>query len=246
MTLFPTLTPLRPPPGIDYRCGDVRDVLASLPDASINLCFFDPPWEYDQRVGGNGPHVSEHYACLPMATILEHLALVRPKMRPGGRCVLWTTHSQEPELSLHLTRGDDGKAHLAGWRYVSGGAWAKVDVDDAPGGRGAPGIGYHCLSSEAEPWWLLLADGPHDRANVAGCRVIPRHRGRGESHSAKPIEYQREMIRGWCPPDGLVFDAYAGLGSVAAACKLEARAYLGAELDPERWAEGCRLIARAE
>lgn len=246
MTLFPALTPLRPPPGIDLRRADVRDVLASLPDDSIDLCFFDPPWEYDQRVGGNGPHVSEHYACLPTATILEHMALARAKMRRGGRCVLWTTHSQEPRLSLHLVRGPDDDAYLAGWRYVTGGSWAKVGADDADGGRGAPGIGYHALSSEAEPWWLLLADGPHSRANVAGCRVIPRHRGRGEQHSAKPIEYQREMIRGWCPPGGLVFDAYAGMATVACAAKLEGVAYLGCEIDEKRWADGCRLVARAE
>ena len=246
MTLFPNLRSLPAPEGIDLRCADVADVIASLPNDSIDLAFFDPPWEYDQRVGGNGPAVSEHYACLPTATILDHLRLVRAKMRRGGRCVLWTTHSQEPELSLNLTRDADGKADLAGWRYVTGGAWAKVGENDADGGRGAPGVGYHCLSSEAEPWWLLLADGPHSRANVAGCRVIPRHRGRGEQHSAKPIEYQREMIRGWCPAGGVVFDAYAGMGTVASACKLENRRYLGAEIDPTRHATALTLIARAE
>lgn len=244
VTLFPSLAPMPVPASIDLRCGDVRDVIASLPADSIDVAFFDPPWEYDQRVGGNGPHVSEHYACLPMATILDHLGLVRAKMRRGGRCVLWTTHSQEPELSLNLERADDG-AMLAGWRYVTGGAWAKVGEEGAACGRGAPGIGYHCLSSEAEPWWLLLADGPHGRANVAGCRVIPRHRGRGEMHSAKPIEYQREMIRGFCPPDGLVFDAYAGLGSVAVAALAEGRNYVGAEIDPGRWADARRNVARA-
>lgn len=241
--LFPHLRPPSAPESIDLRCADVRAVLDSLPPESIDLAFFDPPWEYDQRVGGAGPAVAEHYACLPTATILDHMRLARTKMRRGGRCVLWTTHSQEPALSLHLERHDSG-AMLAGWRYVTGGVWAKVGEDDADGGRGAPGIGYHCLSSEAEPWWLLLADGPHHRANVAGCRVIPRHRGRGEVHSAKPIEYQREMIRGWCPPDGVVFDAYAGSGTVGAACKLEGRRYIGAEIDADRHAMALTLLSR--
>ncbi len=247
LPLFPALAPLRPPPSIDLRCADVADVLDSLPADSIDLAFVDPPWMYDQRVGGAGPAVSEHYDCLPMTKIITHLAMLRQKMRRGGRCVLWTTHSQEPALSLFLTGRSDGAAFLGGFRYVSGGVWVKVGEDDAPGGRGAPGIGYHCLSSEAEPWWLLLADGPHDRASVAGARVIQRHRGRGEGHSAKPIEYQREMIAKWCPVDGMVFDMYAGLGSVAAACKLEGRAYIGAyigaEIDPERHAEALRLAA---
>jgi hypothetical protein len=244
--LFPSLAPLRPPASIDLRCADTADVIATLAPDSVDLVFIDPPWEYAQSISGSGVGASDHYICLPMSTILAHLAAIRTKMRKGGRCVLWTTHSQEPELSLHLTRGDDDKAYLAGWRYVSGGSWAKVGEDESRGGRGAPGIGYHCLSSEAEPWWLLLGDGPHDRANVAGCRVIPRHRGRGEQHSAKPLEYQREMVRGWCPPGGLVYDVYAGLGSVAAACKLEGRNYIGAEIDPERHAEAMRLAAVAE
>lgn len=240
--LFPSLSPVAAPPGIDLRCADIADVLASLPPDSVDLVFSDPPWEYDQRVGGNGPHVSEHYDCLPTRAILAHLELARAKMRKGGRSVLWTTHSQEPALSLHLTRGKDDKAMLAGWAYVTGGVWAKVGPDDNEHGRGAPGIGYHCLSSEAEPWWLLLADGPHARSNVAGCRVIPRHRGRGEMHSAKPIEYQREMIRGFCPPGGLVLDLYAGLGSVAAACALEGRRYVGAEIDPERHGRALTML----
>jgi DNA modification methylase len=53
------------------------------------------------------------------------------------------------------------------------------------------------------------------------------------------------MVRGWCPEDGRVLDLYAGLGSVARACALEGRAYVGAEIDPERHARALERLAMA-
>lgn len=242
LRLFADPTP-RPVEGIDLRLAPCEDVIASLPPESVDLVVADPPWEYDQRVGGNGPHVSEHYDCLPTDVIVGHLAAARGVVRPGGRCVLWTTHSQLPGLS-RFVRHDDAGAWLAGWRWVTGGTWAKVCPDDAAGGRGAPGIGYHALSSESEVWILLLGPGPHARAPVPGCWVQPRHRGRGEEHSEKPIPYQRQMVRHYAS-EGLVLDIYAGLGSVARACALEGRRYVGAEIDPERHAKALGLLAHA-
>ncbi len=233
-------------PGIDLRCCDVAEILDSIEDGSIDLLFSDPPWVYGQKVGGNGPKVDEHYACLSNDEIGKHMLTARRKMKPGGRCVLWTTHSQLPALAAAVRQDDTGAAMLWGWRWATGGTWAKVRDDDAIGGRGAPGIGYHCLSSESEIWLMLLADGPHYRANVAGCRVIPRHRGRGESHSEKPISYQQEMISKWVDPGGIVLDLYAGMGTVARACLATGRRYIGAEIDPvrhekamaKRWRQG--------
>ena len=44
----------------------------------------------------------------------------------------------------------------------------------------------------------------------------------------------RGWLRRWTDPGDLVLDLYAGLGSVAVACALEGRRYIGAEIDPER------------
>jgi hypothetical protein len=231
LDMFPDLKAPDPPAGIDLRCCDVAEVLAEVTGATLVVA--DPPWVYGQRISGSGKGADDHYECLAMADILGHLRLALACCGPSARCVVWTTHSQMPEFLSHAVRADDVTT-LGGWRWVTGGTWAKVGADGAKGGRGAPGIGYHALSSESEPWLLLAGPGPHRRANVSGCRVIPRHRGRGEEHSEKPVEYQREMIRGWTEPGDLVLDLYAGLGSVARACKAEGRRYIGAEIDPAR------------
>lgn len=118
---------------------------------------------------------------------------------------------------------------------MTGGAWLKLQ---------SQGVGYHWLG-RTEPVLVFVKRGAavyrdtnHDLGNG---HASPR-----EEHSRKPLEWLRGMVRRWTPPEGLVLDLWAGLAPMAAACKLEGRAYVGAEIDPERWATGCTLIARAE
>jgi len=48
---------------------------------------------------------------------------------------------------------------------------------------------------------------------------------------------QRAMLRQWTQPGDLVLDLYAGMAPLARACRDEGRAYLGAEIDRDRWGE---------
>jgi hypothetical protein len=120
---------------------------------------------------------------------------------------------------------------------VTGGAWCKSGEGD----EGHYGQGYHWAG--CSELVLVYASGAYvERAEpIRNAWVEPPG-----VHSRKPVEWQRQMVRRWCPPGGLVLDPFAGLGSVAEAVLLagEGRRYLGTEIDPERHAAALALLAQ--
>lgn len=225
MTLFPALTPLRPPPGIDYRCGDIRDTLTVRGAALVHA---DPPWGYSENPGGANPDAAGIYSSMSDAEIAALLDAAYDCAAPGARLVCWATW---PKLTEFLSAGGAGPR----WEYVTGGAWLK---------ERQVGVGYH-WRGQTEPVLVFVKRGAsvyldRDHLLLNGYASVP------EEHSRKPLPWLRTMLRAWTPPDGLVLDLWAGLAPMASACKLEGRAYVGAEIDRERWETGCRLVARAE
>ena len=185
------------------------------PETVPDVVVADPPWSYHHDAPAGVP--ADHYACLSTEEIARHA-----RDAPGRLLVLWCTWPLLPEW----TRQDVGS-----WRWVSGGAWIKPE-DYGPG---------YWWSGCSEPVLICVRDGAHnDRRELRNAHV--EHRG---EHSAKPVEWQAQMLRRWCPPGGLVLDLYAGLGSVARAVLRagEGRRYLGAEIDPERHARAMSAIA---
>lgn len=233
--------PSPPTPGAWCRLirGDVTEAIEAAREAGgADLVIADPPWSYDGNVA-DSPKASNHYDCLPMGAILDHLRMARMVARPGSRLALWCTWAMLPEFA-----GTGGRSP-GGWRWISGGAWGKLTPeDDQTEGRGMvgrPGIGYHLRSSDCEPLLVLLGPGPHARADVPGWWVEAT-----SAHSAKPVEWQARMVSAWCPPGGVVLDLYAGLGSVARAVARagEGRRYIGAEIDEQRHAWALSLLAQ--
>lgn len=227
----------------DLRCCDVAVLLADLAAKGerVDLVVADPPWAYN--VSGSGA-ADDHYECLPLGAIREHMESARSLAAPGSRCLLWTTWAFLPAVTGWAVRyaGSD-RVDLGGWRWVSGGSWCKSDAPDEDGDRqGPPGMGYHLRSSQSEPFLVLAGPGPHARADVPGAWV----EASDGYHSSKPIAWQTYAVRGWCPPGGLVLDLYAGLGSVARAVGRAGggRRYCGAEVDADRHAGALALLAQ--
>lgn len=67
---------------------------------------------------------------------------------------------------------------------------------------------------------------------------------RGGLHpTEKPVGLLEVLIRTSCPPGGLVGDFFAGSASVADACALTGRNYVGAEIDPVMTEKARRRLA---
>jgi hypothetical protein len=236
-TLFVAPQPPAPPSWCDLRLGDIGAGLEDLARAGerFDVVFADPPWKYDDRASASSA-ASDEYSCLDLHQISAHLAGAFSLANRGARLALWMTWAQLPDF----VAADD----FGGWTWVTGGMWAKADpaVDDQR--SGALGMGYHMRTSQSELLLVCKGRGPHARADVTGCWIAP---GSGR-HSEKPVGWQRDMIREWCPPGGHVLDLYAGLGSVARAVREAGggRTYVGYEIDPERHASALSLLAMTQ
>ena len=233
MSQLALLAPPKPPSplarGIDLRCCDTLDLMASLPDGSIDLTIADPPWLYDDQPHDQATMARDHYDCLPIATIAEH---VNAAARLSKRLALWTT-GPFVQPWLDATRGGP-------WGpLISMGAWHKSGLTNDQ----HVGIGYHWTGC-MEPVLLYVKKGaPIDRHQFLR-NAWSEPPG---AHSRKPVAWMVQWLRRWVPPGGAVLDVYAGLGSVAEAVLLagDGRQYVGAEIDPERHAAALALLAQA-
>lgn len=204
------------PDSIDLRRCGVDDLLPEVRGA--NLVHADPPWVYDNSsVQGNA---EDAYGLLSMDDISRHLSYAHDCADQDAYLLVWCTF---PNLSKWMTQSLDG------WRYITGGAWGKI---------GRLGVGFHWRGDSEIV--LVYAKGkprPFDRA-VSNLHISER-----TEHSEKPVEFLRSMARAFCPPDGLVLELYAGLGSMARACRAENRRYIGCEIDVERHRRALGFLA---
>lgn len=221
-------------PLVDLRCGPNLDV--DWPESDLDV--LDPPWSYVQRIGAT--RASNHYACLPTPEIVQQCARMR-----GARVATWTTAPKQFEW-------------WEAWplAYSGGAVWVKSGPSD---------LDQESLWGDAPPPGEVMDAGHYGPGfHFAGCwepvqvsarrpaytdRSVPMRSVWVEApneHSEKPVRWMAQWIRRWVPPDGLVCDPYAGLGTVACAVVLagEGRRYLGTELDPERHAKALENIQR--
>ena len=217
MSLFPAMLPRTGnlPPGIDLRCCDVADLLREVRNA--RLVIADPPWQYSEGAAGKGaaqPELNGIFKCVTDAMIVAHLDATYDCAGLNARLAVWYTFPKDAEWS------EAGNAGKRWGKRVSGGAWIKTMQ---------VGVGYHWRGA-VEPV-ALFTKGATGRPTSL---LLNGHAEPPQEHSAKPIAWMRQWIRAWTEPGDLVFDVYTGLGSVAVACALEGRRYVGAEIDPER------------
>lgn len=231
MSALPLFAALPRPPdlrerGIDLRCCDTAEMLASLPDGCADLVIEDPPWDYVQATGAT--RADNHYTCMRVPRLAE-IASMSARLSPLK--ILWCTWPLMGEWTA---------ARTAWGPIVTGGTWTKSEPDNS----GHFGQGYW-WSGCSEPF-LLYKSGirkPHRDLSVPIRNAWTEAPG---LHSRKPVALQADWIRRFVPPGGLVVDVYAGLASVAEAVLLagEGRRYVGAEIDPERHAAALSLLAQ--
>lgn len=199
---------------IDLRCGDVLDMLRSLPTGCAPLVMADPPWAYDNS-GVRGA-ASNHYDGLSVWDIAQHMISAARVASEHAYMGVWCTF---PKLQEWLWESYPLLAS-AGWLYVTGGAWGKTN---------GMGPGHH-FRGDAEVLLLYKKGAPKPLLNTSNLWLAPRI-----GHSEKPQHALRSLVATFCPPGGVVVDLYAGASaSLALACRALGRGYVGAELSPER------------
>lgn len=205
-----------PPRGL--RLADAYTVARETPGA--RLVHADPPWQYRNSgtSGGFNGAAGGVYECATPATIVRDLNAAFDSAAPDAYLLLWITW---PILVEEITKAP-GILRSVAWRAVSGGSIHKDT---------GIGIGFH-WRGDSEPL-LLLTKGKPKPITKGGRNAYQGARAR---HSEKPEPYLRALLEAFTAPGDLVLDLYAGLAPMRRAALAAGRAYVGAEIDPERHA----------
>lgn len=227
--------------------GDCREVLPTLPPATVDLVLADPPYGetalgWDRRVDG-------------------WLQPLKRVLRPTGS--LWCFGS----LRFLMDRASDFK----GWRQAQDVVWEKHNGSgfDRDRFRRVHELVVQLYPAEI-PWSRIyrlpqkVVGDPRPSARIRS-RKGPRHRGvvglsdydytterlmrsvlrvpschgRATHPTQKPEALLLPLIKYSCPPGGVVLDPFCGSGSTGLAAQMAGMDFIGIEIDPE-WAAVAR------
>ena len=226
----------------EIRQGDCRDVLRTLPAASVDVCVADPPYgetaiDWDRHVDGWVPEV-------------------RRVLKPSGS--LWCFGS----LRFFMERAGD----FAGWKLAQDVVWEKHNGSgfDADRFKRVHELVVQFYPAD-RPWsgvWRAAQKVPGEARPTASIKArveVLEHRGKIGAHqyeygpdrlmrsvipvrachgravhpTQKPEGILRPLVAYSCPGGGVVLDPFAGSGSTGLAAHLVGANFIGIELRQE-------------
>lgn len=229
-------------PGITLYLGDGRE-LAGL---DADLLVTDPPYgetslSWDSWPDGwpalmaeRHPGLTQMWCFGSTRMFLTHrdefagwrLAQDLVWSKPRGRGVMNDRFNRSHELVLHWYRGPWGDLPLTAPRVPKTVPWTvratrRGNVDDGTKVRPMAGGAY--VDDGTRLMLSVIAGDPGDARTT-------------HHPTQKPLAVLEPIIKYSCPPDGLVFDPFAGSGSTLVAAKHLGRRAVGVEID-ERYCE---------
>lgn len=227
--------------------GDALDVMASMPDASIDAVITDPPYcsgsvSEASRAGAKGQglrseniarfgwFVGDNMGTAGLVFLLRSVAFESIRLLKGsGSMLVFCDWRMVPNLAPAI----EG----AGLRYQNMVVWDKGHMGMGQGFRAQHEIVLHYTAGSPKY---------HDlgTANVlkAG-RVSVDER---EHQTQKPIDLMEKLVRVVSPPDGIVLDPFMGSAATGCAAIKAGRRFVGIERDPEHFETACRRIAEVQ
>ena len=258
---------------IDLRLGDCLDVLATLPDNSVDAVITSPPYAMQRRAHYGGVEEADY----PAWTV-AWMAEVRRVLVPMGSVLInIREHIRDGEMAAYVLHTRLA-LRAAGWIECDELIWVKP---------AAPPVGHP--NRPRRSWERILWFSPSRRCHVypkangkhsnhIGLHNSPNHSG-GTRHpklfgpsigygtgisrctdvvtmdgnrqvqthpAAYPVPLAAWMLRLVTPPGGTVLDPFMGSGTTGVACLLEGRSFIGIERDPAYFAICERRLADAQ
>ena len=151
---------------------------------------------------------------------------------PYGKIAAFVDWRQLPSMSDAL--------QSSGWIWRGIAAWNKGE-----GSRATPG-GFRA-QCEFVVWGTVGPLPPPEPGVIVrpGCFFFPVQQADKFHQTGKPTPLMRELVK-VCPPDGLIFDGFAGSGTTAVAAILEGRRVIAVERSEDYYRvalERCRAAA---
>ena len=227
--------------------GDCLQVMASLPDASIDAVITDPPYcsgsvseasrsaakgqgLRSENLNRFGWFVGDNMGTAGLVFLLRAVAFESIRLlRGSGSLLVFCDWRMVPNLAPAI--------ESAGLRYQNMVIWDKGSMGLGAGFRAQHEVILHFTAGSPEY---------HDKglSNVLKCPRI----GQGREHQTqKPVNLMEQLIRVVCPPGGIVLDPFGGSGTTGVAAKNLGRDAICIERDAKyveianrRIVEGCQ------
>lgn len=226
--------------------GDCLEVLATLPDNSVDMCFADPPFNLEKKYSSyNDQRLPDEYLEWCEKWLRELFRVTKPT---GSIFV----HNIPRWLTYYSAILND----FANFRH-----WISWDAMSNPLGKTLLPAHYGILFYTKQPNGFKYYDvrAPHKRCRVCNSylkdyggkkdQMHPfgtllsdvwtdihriRHNARRDEHPCQlPIPLLERLVLMITDPGDVVLDPFLGTGTTAIAAKALGRHYIGIELDPE-------------
>lgn len=218
---------VRRPEPVDLRCGDCFELLAGIPDESIDLILTDIPYGISRkanfdtmkdRTGRNGLD----FGAWDYGFDESRVAAFVPKLKAGGSIIVFHAFEQYDAVRKSLSALET-KDKLV---------WQKTNP--MPRNRNRRYIGnIEMLSWYVKPgrsWTFNRQSAAYDGSVIS----YPSESGGAFKRyhpCQKNVKMLEELIRRHTNPGDVVFDPFMGSGSTGVACAKTGRCFIGIELD---------------
>jgi hypothetical protein len=234
-----------------FMLGDSCERLAEIPDESIGLSVYSPPFASlftyspsDRDLGNStdSDEFMEHYRFV----LAELLRVTIPGRISAVHCQQVTTQkAKDGVVGMTDFRGDLIRAHVdAGWISRSRPALADYVLMFRKPGDNPVAIDNDVSNDTWIEWARPVWYGIRESATLNAAA------GRSEADERHICPLQLPLIercvRLWSNKGDTVLSPFGGIGSEGFVSIQQGRKYIGCELKPSYWATGCENLQRAE
>lgn len=226
-----TPPPENPADVAEWHCGDWRDHVATLPDASVRLVLTDPPYGMAYRSGHRQDRhdriADDNSPGAAAEALREFLDAVRPKLIPDAHVHVFCRwgESERRFIEALVGAGCDVRGSLV---------WAKNNT--------SMGDLWHAYAPKHECILHGTRGKPELLRRTADVLAFARV-GTDRHPTEKPVALLRELIETTTSPGELVVDPFAGVGSTCVAAMQAGRSYWGCEVEARYYAFGAERLA---
>ena len=231
----PAQLDLAPPPPRDrVVVSDAFELLATLPDESVDLVLTDPPYESLQLHRSRGTTTrltTDWFTTVPNARLPELIAAVHRVLRRDRHFYLFCDEVTADVIKQQQGVGADRLANGArrcasGFVYWKEIVWAKTTLD---GTRVRGGTGYHYRAASERI--LFFEKGKRPLADLGVPDVLLSPRSGVPGPAVKPNAVVRALLLQSSVPGELVVDPFCGTGVVGVEARLHGRRFLLGDID---------------
>lgn len=229
-----------PRAGSRLACADWLDAARSLPPASVDLVYADPPFNTGMTKRGASGSYEDRWETIGsyVAWLRERMEATLPALKPTGSVLLhvdWRV-SHHARLLLDELMGPESFVNHLIWSYGLGGSSARrfARKHDDILFYGTDPEGYYFEAPRVPATSARMAGMSKKSTDVLAIPSINNMaRERVGYPTQKPLALLDVLVRACCPAGGVVLDPCCGSGTTLVAAVRAGRVALGGDVSGE-------------